>query len=132
MILNKVPTSWWADKVKFDNMVNNNGETPVITPLVLSGDVDYATHGFPPATDHEFQNQGYRIIRPPIYNGPAIGFNMKVHPFEIKEFRQAIAYAIDRTENGQVAFGQSGVPVKDMMGMSDNFADLWLTPDVIE
>ena len=56
---------------------------------------------------------------------------MKVHPFEIKEFRQAIAYAIDRTENGKVAFGQSGVPVKDMVGMSDNFADLWLTPDVI-
>jgi len=131
MILNKVPTSWWADKVKFDKMVNYNGETPVITPLVLSGDVDYATHGFPPATDLQFQSQGYRIIRPPVYQGPVIGFNMKVHPFEMKEFRQAIAYAIDRTQNGKVAFGQSGVPVKYMMGMSDNFADLWLTPDVI-
>lgn len=131
MILNKVPTSWWADKVKFDRLVNNNGETPVITPLVLSGDVDYATHGFPPATELEFENLGYRIIRAPIYNGPSIGFNEKVHPFELKEFRQAVAYAVDRVENGKVAFGKSGVPVKYMMGMSDNFADLWLTPDVI-
>ena len=30
---------------------------------------------------------------------------MTIHPFEIKEFRQAIAYAIDRKQNGQVAFG---------------------------
>jgi peptide/nickel transport system substrate-binding protein len=131
MILNKVETSYWADIVRFDRFVNYNGETPVITPLVLSGDVDYATHGFPPATDLEFQNLGYRVIRPPVYNGPAIGFNMEIHPFEMKEFRQAIAYAIDRVENGQVAFGESGVPVEHMIGMSDNFAELWLTEDVI-
>ena len=40
LVLNKVPTSYWADKVRFDKIVNYNGETPVITPLVLSGDVD--------------------------------------------------------------------------------------------
>lgn len=130
MILNKVPTSYWADKVKFDRFVNYNGETPTITPLVLSGDVDYATHGFPPATVSEFKNLGYRIIRPPIYNGPVIGFNMAIHPFEIKEFRQAIAYAIDRAQNGKIAMDESGVPVKYMTGMSDNFADMWLTDEV--
>ncbi len=129
MILNKVPTSYWADKVKFDRLVNNNGETPVITPLVLSGDVDYATHGFPPATVKQFEAQGYRILRPPVHNGPVIGFNFTIHPFEIKEFRQAIAYAIDRVQNGKVAFGASGVPVKYMAGMSDNLIDQWVTPE---
>lgn len=126
MILNKVPTSHWANIVKFDKFVNSNGETPVVTALVLSGDVDYATHGFPPATVQEFISKGYRIIRPPIYNGPSIGFNMTIHPFEMKEFRQAVAYAIDRAQNGKIAMAESGVPVKYMMGMSDNFADLWL------
>jgi peptide/nickel transport system substrate-binding protein len=130
MIWNKVPTSYWADVVKFDRMVNYNGETPVVTPLVLSGDVDYATHGFPPATVNEFINRGYRIIRPPIRNGPTIGFNMDVHPFAIKEFRQAIAYAIDRAQNGQIAMAESGVPVEWMTGMSDTFVDLWLTDEV--
>ncbi|MEZ4707193.1 MAG: ABC transporter substrate-binding protein [Caldilineaceae bacterium] len=130
LILNKVETSYWADKVKFDRMVNYNGETPVITPLVLSGDVDYATHGFPPATVEEFKSLGYRIIRPPIYNGPMVGFNYTIHPFEVKEFRQALAYAIDRAQNGQIAMAESGVPVKWMTGMSDNFADMWLTDDV--
>jgi len=129
MILNKVKTSYWADKVKFDRLVNNNGETPVITPLVLSGDVDYATHGFPPATVKQFEAQGYRILRPPVHNGPVIGFNMTIHPFEIKEFRQAIAYAIDRVQNGKVAFGASGVPVKYMAGMSDTLIDQWVTPE---
>ena len=75
MILNKVDTSFWADTVRFDRMVNYNGETPVVTPLVLSGDVDYATHGFPPATEREFMSLGYRIIRAPIYGGPALYFN---------------------------------------------------------
>ena len=127
--LNKVETSWCADKVKFDRLLNYNGETPVITPLVLSGDVDYATHGFPPATVKQFEAQGYRILRPPIYNGPVIGFNQAVHPFELKEFRQAIAYAVDRVQNGTIAFGESGVPVKYMTGMSDNFVDMWLTEE---
>jgi peptide/nickel transport system substrate-binding protein len=130
LVLNKVDTSYWADKVRFDKIVNYNGETPVITPLVLSGDVDYATHGFPPATVEEFMNLGYRVLRPPIYNGPTIGFNMTIHPFEMKEFRQAVAYAVDRAQNGQVAFAESGVPVKWMTGMSDNFVDTWLTEDV--
>jgi peptide/nickel transport system substrate-binding protein len=130
LILNKVPTSYWADTVRFDRIVNYNGETPTITPLVLSGDVDYATHGFPPATVQEFMAQGYRIIRPPIYNGPVVGFNHTIHPFEMKEFRQAIAYAIDRAQNAQVSMAESGVPVEWMTGMSDNFADMWLTEEV--
>ncbi|MEZ4556317.1 MAG: hypothetical protein R2851_17830 [Caldilineaceae bacterium] len=48
MNLNKVPTSFMAENVKFDRIVNFNGETPTITPLVLAGDIDYATHGFRP------------------------------------------------------------------------------------
>ncbi|CAN5864612.1 ABC transporter substrate-binding protein [soil metagenome] len=129
MILDKVPTSYWADKVKFERIVNYNGETPTITPLVLSGDVDYATHGFPPATVKEFEAQNYRILRPALHTGPSMGFNFKVHPFEIKEVRQAMAYAIDRAQNGKVAFGDSGVPVKYMSGISDSLVDNWITPE---
>ncbi|MBV7328004.1 ABC transporter substrate-binding protein [Chloroflexi bacterium TSY] len=106
MILNKVETSFMADSVRFDRMVNYNGETPVVTPLVLAGDVDYATHGFPPATEKEFQSLGYRIIRAPIYSGPALYFNHTIHPFEMKEVRQAC-----------------------MCGFSDNLTDLWLTDE---
>jgi peptide/nickel transport system substrate-binding protein len=129
MILNKVPTSFQADWVKFDRIVNYNGETPDVTPLVLSGDVDYATHGFPPATDLEFQSQGIRVLRPPIYTGPALYFNMTIHPFELKEFRQALAYAVDRDENATVAMAASGKRQVYMTGFSDNLVPLWLTEE---
>ncbi len=130
MIINKVPTSFMADKVKFDRLVNYNGETPVVTPLVLAGDIDYATHGFPPATEKEFINLGYRILRAPNYNGPALYFNHAVAPFDKKEVRQALAYAIDRNENGVVSLGDSGKAVVNMAGFSDNLAANWLTEDV--
>ena len=129
MILNKVETSYWADTVRFDRMVNYNGETPVVTPLVLSGDVDYATHGFPPATEREFMSLGYRIIRAPIYSGPALYFNHTMHPFEMKEVRQALAYAINFEENAYVSLAESGVAIDCMCGFSDNLAPLWLSDD---
>lgn len=130
MILNKVETSYWADTVKFDRMINYNGETPVVTPLVLSGDVDYATHGFPPATEREFINLGYRIIRPPIYSGPALYFNHTIHPFEMKEFRQALAYAINKDENAFISLGESAKRQVCMCGFSDNMTPLWLSEEV--
>jgi peptide/nickel transport system substrate-binding protein len=130
MILNKVETSYWADTVKFDRLVNYNGETPVVTPLVLSGDVDYATHGFPPATEREFIAQGYRIIRPPIYSGPALYVNFQVHPFEMKEVRQAMAYAINKDENGFIALAESAKAQACMCGFSDNLVPLWLSEEV--
>lgn len=130
MILNKVETSYWADIVKFDRMVNYNGETPVVTPLVLSGDVDYATHGFPPATEREFMNLGYRIVRAPIYGGGALFVNHNIHPFQMKEVRQAMAYAIDNVENSFITYADSGKPPICMCGFSDNLTDLWLSEDV--
>jgi peptide/nickel transport system substrate-binding protein len=129
MILNKVPTSFMAERVQFDRIVNFNGETPDVTPLVLAKDIDYATHGFPPATEKQFEAEGIRIIRAPLYTGPALYFNMDVHPFEMKEFRQAIAYAIDRDENGTVSLGQSGRRQMWMTGFSDNLVPNWLTDE---
>jgi len=131
MLINKVPTSFMADKVKFDKLVNYNGETPVVTPLVLSGDVDYATHGFPPATEKEYINLGYRILRAPNYNGPALYFNHAVAPFDKKEVRQALAYAINRNENGVVSLGDSGKAAINMAGFSDNLVPNWLAEDVV-
>jgi len=129
MILNKVETSFMADQVKFDRMINYNGETPTVTPLVLAGDVDYATHGFPPATEREFMNKGYRIIRAPIYSGPALYFNHSMHPFEMKEVRQALAYAINKDENGYISLADSAKRQECMCGFSDNITGLWLSDE---
>ena len=129
MILNKNETSFMADWVNFDRIVNFNGETPDVTPLVLAREVDYATHGFPPATENQFKADGTRIIRGPLYTGPALYFNHTIHPFELPEFRQALAYAIDRDENGFVSLAESGKRQVMMSGFADSVADVWLTDD---
>jgi peptide/nickel transport system substrate-binding protein len=129
LTLNKVETSYWADDVQFDRLVNFNGETPDITPLVLAGNVDYATHGFPPATERQFIDQGIRIIRAPLFTGPALYFNHNIYPLNVKEFRQALAYAIDRDENGFISLGESGRRQINMTGFSDNLVANWLTEE---
>lgn len=128
LTLVKNPNGVMADQVLFDRIVLYNGETPDVTPVVLAGDVDYATHGFPPATEKAFQQQGIRIVRPPVYSGPALLFNLDRLPeFRDKRARQALAYAIDRHQNGTVALGDSGKAVKYMAGFSDILVPDWIS-----
>ena len=132
LTLAKVPTAWNADRVPFDRIVLYNGETPTVTPVVLAREVDYATHGFPPATERAFQELGFRILRPPVFNGPALLINYAdpaLAPLLDKRVRQAMMYAINRTENGRVSLGPSGVPISTVAGFSDNLVPLWLSPD---
>lgn len=131
IMLVKNPHGLDADKVKFDQLQIWNGETEVVTPLVANGDVWYATHGFPPATEKSFIDQGIDIIRGPGYSGPAIYVNYKVAPLDKVEVRQAMAYVINRDQNGFVSLGDSGVAVADMSGMSDALDSAWLTKDQI-
>ncbi len=117
-----------ADKVNFDKVVVYKGETAQVTPLVLAGDVDYATHGFPLATDKAFQSQGIRIVRPPLYTGPAIYFHWEKAPqFQDVRLRYAVAHAINREESGQVTYGDSAKVQKFMAGFSDDLVPKWIS-----
>ncbi len=129
--LPKNETSFLADRTNFDRLLIFNGETPDATPLMLSKEADYATHGFPPATDQQFQTEDIRVIRGPNYNGPALYFNHDIYPFNVPEFRQAVAYAIDRAENGVVSMSESGVAMQNITGFSDNLTSLWLTDETL-
>ena len=125
-------TGLFADVVAFDEVVLWNGETETVTPLVLSGELWYGTYGFPPATEASFVNAGIDIIRGPLYTGPALYFNHSVGPFADPEVRRALAFAIDREENGFVSLGESGVAVELMMGFSDNLAPTYLSDELMD
>ncbi len=121
------PGGLFADKVNFDKLVIYQGETAAVTPLVLSGDVDYATHGFPVATDKAFGDAGLRVLRGPLYTGPAIYFHWeKAAAFQDKRLRQAVAYAINKEESAQIAYGKSGKSSKYMTGFSDSLVPNWV------
>jgi peptide/nickel transport system substrate-binding protein len=128
LTLVKNKTGYAADTIKFEKVVLFNGETPDITPVVLARNVDYATHGFPVASETAFQKKGFRILRPPVYSGPALYMNFaKLPEFADKRARQALAYVLDRATSGKVSLGKSGVAVKYMAGFSDNLVPVWVT-----
>ena len=120
------PGYWDVDKIKFDAVKLYNGETPTISPLVMAKEIDYAMHGFPPATVKQFVELGIRIVRPPVSSGPAIYFNYNIYPLNRKEVRQAIAYAVNKDENAEVSLADSARRQKYMTGLSDNMLPLWL------
>ncbi len=124
----KNPKAWNADKALFDKIVNFNGETDTITAVVLNKDIDYATQGFAVGSEREMIAQGIRILRPPVYSGPALLMNYATleAAFGDKRVRQGLAHAIDRTRNGAISLAESGVGVQYMAGMSDNLVPEWV------
>ena len=128
MSLVKNDKGLFADKIGFTKVVLYNGETSDITPVVMNKDVDYATHGFAVASEKTFESNGFRILRPPVYSGPSLVFNYTTHP-ELADarVRQAMAYVLDRNENGTVALGDSGKPCKFMAGFSDILVPDWIS-----
>jgi peptide/nickel transport system substrate-binding protein len=135
LTMTKVPTAWNANKVQFDKIVLYNGETPTVTPLVLAKQVDYATHGFAPATLKALADAKVRLQQVPTYGGVAIFFNygdanvQKV--FGDKRVRQAIAMAINGDDAGMAAGGVPSTGVKTYTGFSEVLVPLWLTADQI-
>jgi peptide/nickel transport system substrate-binding protein len=128
LTMDKVDTAWIADRTKFDKLIIYNGEVPAVTPIVLSKDVDYATHGFPLATEKSFKDQGIRILRPPTYSGPALYFNYaKIKAVADPKVRQAIAHAIDMYENATVSLADSAKRFKYMTGVSDVLIKVWVS-----
>jgi peptide/nickel transport system substrate-binding protein len=124
----KNPGGLFADQVNFDKIVVYQGETDAVTPLVLAGDVDYATHGFPLATDKAFGDNNLRVVRGPLYTGPGIFFHWTAAPeFQDKRLRQAVAMAINKAESATITYGASAKAQKLMAGVSDNIVPLWLS-----
>lgn len=128
----KNPLGYNADKIDFDKIMIYYGETNACTPLTLNGELDYTTHAYPPAVLEQFKlMDNLYIMQAPMGNGPSIEFNYNVHPFEIKEVRQAFAYIIDREENAVIAFGDAAKSVKYMAGMPDTAVEGWMKPEVV-
>lgn len=130
MTLEKNESSFWADNVPFDRVINFNGETDTITAVVLSKDIDYATHGFSVATENQMIADDIRVLRPPTYSGPGLLFNYgKLEEFQDARARQALAHAINRGQNGMIALADSGVPAEYMAGIADSLVPLWMSDE---
>ena len=124
---------WDKGKVKFDKVILYNGETPTITPMLMAHEVDYATHGFPVATQRQLIKDKFTIMKPPTYGGLGLGFNHRPqsYPLNKVEVRQAIAYLINRKEVAYVTFADAAKPHEYMVGFVDRMVPRWVHPEVI-
>jgi peptide/nickel transport system substrate-binding protein len=131
--LNKVPTSFLANTANFDTIVlYNQTDAASIPTLILSGNVDYATSGFPPATEQAMIGAGLRIVRPPTFFGPSIYINYaSVTALSNPRIRGAVAQAIDRKLNGMISLAESGMPSAYMAGVPDVLLQTWVDESVL-
>src|SRR5690625_1066062 len=121
-----------ADEMHFEPIVVYNGETDDITPLVLDGTIDYATHGFPVSTQQQWEEAGYATKVPGVYSGMSLLFSMGNRPeFADARFRQAIAHAVDRHEAGMISLDESAEVSETMSGMPQLLAEQWLDEETI-
>jgi len=133
LTLNKVETAFLANTANFDRIVLfNQTDAASIPTLILSGNCDYSTSGFPPATEQAMIQAGLRIVRPPTYSGPALYINYAtVKGLSDPRARAAVTQAIDRSINGQVALADSGMPSAYMAGVPDTLLRTWVDEDVL-
>lgn len=131
LTLTKRDSGLFADQVKFKTIHIYNGETNDITPLVLDGTIDYATHGFPVSTQKNWESDSnHRTLKPAIYGGTALLFGSNRHPeLADAKFRQAVAHAVDRAEAGLISLDASAKVSETMSGMPSILDERWLDDD---
>ncbi len=119
LVMRRTDKTTFGKLAKFDKIVVYNGDTDVTTPLILNGELYYATDYFPPATEKTFIDKGIKILRAPTFSGPGLLINHAVKPLDNLQLRQAMAYAINRVQTTKVAYEDIGKPVKYMANISD-------------
>jgi peptide/nickel transport system substrate-binding protein len=118
-----------ADQVKFKVIKVYNGETDDITPLVLNGTLDYATHGFPVSTQQEWEAKGMVTKISGVYSGMSLLLSQgKYEEFRDPLFRRALACAIDTEAAGVVSLDKSAMP-SDRSGLTNLLSEQWLDED---
>lgn len=121
-----------AEQVGFEKIMIYYGETAASVPLVLTGELDYSSHGYTPSDITAFEQlPNVEVIRGPTGTGPAIWFNQSIPALSKKELRQAVAHVVDRAENARVALGDAGKPVQHLAGFSDLLVPQWLSPETV-
>jgi len=124
-----------AEVVRFERLKLYGGTGPVITPLVLAGELDYATNGLPVAAVRQLESQGQRILRTPTHFGPAVVLNYanpRLQVFTDKRARQALAHAVERESNAISSLAESALSVTYMTGVPDSITETWIEADALD
>lgn len=123
------PNSLFSDDVQFGDVRLWAGETEATTPLMLGNELAHSTNVYPASTIEQIQAQGIRTVVLPRGYGAALLFNHAVAPLNVKEVRQAMAYAIEREENAFLTNGIGAAATVYMSGILDEQVPLLMTEE---
>ncbi len=101
------PRYWNAKAIRSDQMIFQDFPEPAVADAQLrGGQVDVVALEDLPAEDVlAFQkDSGYRVVPSPAYAWSAIQMKVDVPPFDNRDLRQAIMYAIDREQIVKVIY----------------------------
>ena len=131
-ILEKNPTYWATDKVKFEEikMIRfTNLESYMNT--VMAGGYDVETQGMSPDVYKNIveKNEDMRVVMAPDLSQPSLQFNMKVGPMGNVNVRKAIQYAVDREVLFNIAEPGSAVADEYSTGMVPPMRDKFLSEE---
>ncbi len=129
----KNPGGFNAAKIDLNKIIVNYGQTAQTVPLLLSNQLDYTTDVLTPTDVRavEAARKNIELIKTPLSTGTGLWLNESRPLFAHKEFRQAVAYALDRGRNAKVSLGDAAKPIKDMAGFSDVLVPAWLDSTVL-
>ena len=131
-ILEKNPTYWGTDNVKFEEikMIRfTNLESYMNT--VMSGGYDVETQGMSPDVYKNIteKNKDMRVVMAPDLSQPSLQFNMKIGPMSNVNVRKAIQYAIDREVLFNIAEPGSALADEYSAGMVPPMRDKFLSEE---
>ncbi|MBO0995763.1 ABC transporter substrate-binding protein [Bacillus sp. SD088] len=136
MLLEKFSDYYLADEIKFDKVTIKNPGTEGAAGFALlrSGQIDYFD-GTPPqdilesllATNKDLVH--FKMLDPA---SVGILYNQDRPPFDQKEFRQAITYAIDRSKAREVGNVYGQEPTTSITGLVPSDMENWIKPEVIK
>ena len=114
---------FWNGVPPIDEIHIKNVKSPdVAWSLRLAGEVDWMWETPTPEQLDELETKPFaeliKIARP---MGPAIYFNHRIFPLNVKEVRQAIAHAMNRTELAYIQYPIGGVPEEYITGGSSAY-----------
>ncbi|WP_233711526.1 ABC transporter substrate-binding protein [Lederbergia citrisecunda] len=134
MLLEKNPNYWNVENIHFDKItIKNPGPDPSAGfALVRSGNVDWFD-GTPPRDIIEsILKLNKDIAHYKMLDPASVGmvFNLDRPPFDNKDFRKAIVYALDRKKIREIGnyYGQESDV--SMAGMPQSEFDNWITPEI--
>lgn len=136
MLLEKFPDYYLADKIKFDKVTIKNPGTEGAAGFALlrSGQIDYRD-GTPPQDILESLLASNKdLVHFKMLDPASVGilYNQDRPPFDKKEFRQAITYAIDRSKAREVGNVYGREPTTSITGLVPSDMKNWIKPEVIK